>query len=91
MMKMKETISNIKDFLAKWWLATSALIIAVMYYLIQRQGSTIAALRKDVERTKIGEQLKSINETEIKDAEAFQKSRDAYLALKRRYPEHFSQ
>lgn len=88
-----EKISNawisVKDFMAKWWFLASSLVIAILYYVVRRQGTTIGDLHSQVQRAKLGEQLAVINAKETADEKSFKESRESYLALKRRHPEHF--
>lgn len=87
---MNETIQKIKDFFAKYWFIGSTLAIALLAFVAQRRGNTIKDLLFQIQRTKLGEKLKAISEKEAKDEAAYKENRDAYLALKRRHPEHFS-
>lgn len=87
---MNEKLTKAKDFILRYWFVFTSLIVAVLYYVMQRQGYTIADLKLQIEQARLGEKLKSILEKEAKDEAEFQKNRDAYLALKRRHPEYFS-
>lgn len=86
---MSEAWTKVKDFVAKWYLIGSSLAIAILVILFQRRGTKIKDLQFQIQRDKLGAQLKEINDKEIADEKAFQQSRDAYLTLKRRHPEHF--
>ena len=87
--KIKDTATKVGDFAAKYWLVGTSLVIAILYYVLQRRGETIADLQAQIQRQKLENELKSLKEVETADAEKFNKSRSDYLALKRRYPHLF--
>lgn len=87
---MGENWTKFKDFVAKYWLVGTSLIIAIMYFLLQKRGDTISDLQAQVRRQKLENELKSLKDIDVNDTAKFNQGRDAYLALKRRHPEYFN-
>lgn len=72
----------IKQAALKYWFYTSALALAVLYYLVDSRGKKIQELNEDVQRLKLGQELQAIQEKSKRSQEDFENAKASYDDLK---------
>lgn len=84
---MNEKLTQIKDFIAKYWFLGSSLAIGILVYLLDSKGKKVKQLSDEIALSKMTKKIDSLKEKASTSEEAFQNSLRSYDDLKRLHPE----
>lgn len=87
MEKLNQIWASITVWFSKWWIPTSVVLIATLYFLLDRRGRTIEQLKNEVNSLQIKNKLAKLTEEANKDETAFKHKLDYYNELKRKHSE----
>lgn len=82
-------IDSFTEWLKKWWFLCSAILIAGLWYLLDRRGRTIQDLNERAKLNLLSNELKRIKEDVANDQTNANKALNDYAELKRRHAELF--
>lgn len=76
---------NIKDTFLKYWFIGSAILLAILYILLDRKSRQLSKAISDAQTALIAQKLEAISEQSKGSQEDYEKAKNEYEALKRRH------